>query len=384
MISVKMDLAENPYQILIGDQILTQLGETLRPFDLGEEAVVVTNPVIRQHHGKPLADSLERAGLSVKFIEVPAGEESKSAAQAFALIERIAEYHVQKRVFLLAFGGGVVGDLTGYVAAAYRRGIPYVQVPTTLLAQVDSAIGGKVAIDLPAGKNLVGAFYQPRLVLSDVSLLASLDQRQIQNGLAEAVKYGVICDRNFFDYIEANIEKLVARNSKALTEVVANCSRIKARVVMNDEKETKGMRTILNFGHTVGHAIEGASRFQDYQHGEAVALGMRVALNISQRLGVISPASVQRVEALLTAAGLPERIEHLTVKEILKCMAHDKKFHGAKNKFVLATGIGSVKVVSDVAPDMIETAIKTYLAAAPAKAGTGLGRGAGRPEPEKN
>ena len=358
MINIKVDLGENSYAIMIGHKSLPELGARLKPFGLGDDAVIITNPVVRKLHGKALNTALKKGGFTTKFFEVPDGEESKSAAQAFDLIEKIAGYNVRRKIFIVAFGGGVIGDLAGYVAAAYRRGIPYVQVPTTLLAQIDSAIGGKVAIDLPTGKNLVGAFYQPRLVYSDVSLLSTLDQRQIRNGLAEVIKYGAICDRNFFDYVYNHADKLLALDAKILQEVVANCSRIKAKVVMNDEREVKGMRTILNFGHTVGHAIETANRYKDYQHGEAVALGMRVAAGISVRLGLISPNSVEKLNSLIAAVGLPERIKYVSLSDILKYMQHDKKFSGKKNRFVLLTGIGSVKVMEGVDPQEVEAAIK--------------------------
>ncbi len=361
MINIKVDLGENSYSIVIDHKSLQEVGGKLKPLNVGDDAVIITNPVIKQLHGKTLNASLKKAGFSTKFFEVPDGEESKSADQAFDLIEKIAGYNVKRKIFIVAFGGGVIGDLAGYVAAAYRRGIPYVQIPTTLLAQIDSAIGGKVAIDLPTGKNLVGAFYQPRLVFSDVSLLATLDKRQICNGLAEVIKYGAICDRNFFDYIYQHVQQILDLDPKVLKEIVANCSRIKAKVVMNDEREVKGVRTILNFGHTVGHAIEGANKYKDYQHGESVALGMRIAADISVRMGLISPNSVERLNDLITAVGLPERIKYVSLNDILKFMEHDKKFSGKKNKFVLLTGLGSVKVIEGVEKEYIEAAIKNYL-----------------------
>ncbi|MFA5260973.1 MAG: 3-dehydroquinate synthase [Candidatus Omnitrophota bacterium] len=361
MINIKVDLGENSYEIMIGHKNLPELGLRLKSLRLGDDAVIITNPVVQQLHGKALSMSLKKGGFTTKFLEVPDGEESKSAAQAFNLIEQVAGYNVKRKIFIVAFGGGVIGDLAGYVAAAYRRGVPYVQIPTTFLAQIDSAIGGKVAIDLPSGKNLVGAFYQPKLVFSDVALLSTLDQRQIRNGLAEVIKYGAICDRNFFDFVYNNADKLLALDAKALKEVVASCSRIKAKIVMNDEREIKGMRTILNFGHTIGHAIETANRYKDYQHGEAVALGMRVAAGISVRLGLIGPNSAEKINNLITAVGLPERIKYVSLSDILKYMEHDKKFTGKKNRFVLLTGIGSVKVMEGVDLKEIEAAIKDVM-----------------------
>lgn len=361
MLSVRVDLRENSYDIVIGSQILQDLGERLKRLDIGADAVIITNPVIKRLHGGTIASGLKKNGFSVKFFTVPDGERSKSAGQAFRLIEEVAAYNVKKGVFIIAFGGGVIGDLAGYVAAAYKRGIPYVQVPTTLLAQIDSAIGGKVAVDLPCGKNLIGAFYQPRLVYSDTAVLSTLTRRQIRNGLSEAVKYGIICDRNLFDSIGKNVQKLLALDSRVIQEVIATCSRIKARIVMRDEKETQGLRTILNFGHTVGHAIEAANRFKDYHHGEAIALGMRVAADISRRLGLLKSRDAARIGDVLSDIGLPEKIKKSSLAAIFKHMAHDKKFKAGANRFVLTTGIGSVKVVEGVRRSTIQAAIKKYM-----------------------
>ena len=365
MLQVKVNLKENSYNIVIGNQILKDIGAALKDFVksnvIGQDAVIITNPIIKQRHGRILASSLKEHTFSVKFFEVPSGESSKSAQYAFDLIEKIAAYSVGKRIFIIAFGGGVVGDLGGYVAAAYKRGVPYIQVPTTLLAQIDSAIGGKVGIDLPCGKNLVGAFYQPLLVWSDVAVLSTLDDRQLRNGLAEAVKYGAICDKGLFDYIDNNLAKIQALNPQVMKEIVYHCTRIKAKVVMNDERDTKGIRTILNFGHTIGHAIEAANQYQNYHHGEAVALGMRVAAEISHRLGFLSVQHRDRLGTLLSKVGLPEKIENIGLADILKPMAHDKKFTGGKNKFLLITTIGSVKVVEGIKNGIIAAAIKANM-----------------------
>jgi len=357
MLTVKVDLSSNSYDILIGNKVLPELGAAVKALGLGTDAVIITNPVVKNHHGRAVTASLKQAGLTSTALEVPDGEASKSFASACELIEKIAAYDVGKDLFVVALGGGVIGDLAGFVAAIYKRGVPYIQIPTTLLAQVDSSIGGKVAIDLPVGKNLVGAFYQPRMVFSDMATLTTLDRRQIINGLAEVVKYAVICDKKFFEFLEKNVAKLLELEPKVFTEVIATCSRFKARIVASDERETKGVRTILNFGHTTGHAIEAANQFRDYQHGEAVALGMRVAVEISQQLGLIQPDGVERINRLLSQLGLPERIEHVTVAEIMTHMRHDKKFKGKKNKFVLTTGMGGVKVVEGVDPTVIEAAV---------------------------
>lgn len=349
------------YQIAIGHSTLAKLGAAVKALNIGQDAVVITNPGIRRLHGQVLSAGLKKAGMSVKFLEVPDGEQSKSAGVALDLIDAIAPYAVNRKVFIIAFGGGVIGDLAGFVAAIYKRGVPLVQVPTTLLAQIDSAIGGKVGVDLPVGKNLIGAFYQPRLVWSDVNLLSTLDERQIRNGLAEAVKYGVICDKRLFDFIGAHVEDLLVRKPQILTEVVWNCSQIKAKVVMSDEKETRGLRTVLNFGHTVGHAVEAAASYNRYHHGEAVALGMRVAADISCQMSLMPKKAAQEIGVVLSRIGLPEKIEGVTLTQILKTMRHDKKFVGNKNRFVLAARVGSVKVVDHVPLDTIKAAIKRFL-----------------------
>jgi len=361
MKTVNVFLKENAYKIVIGQRILARLGARLKSMKVGTDGVVITSPVIRRHHGRALVAGLKKEGFSVKFFEVPEGEQSKSAKVAFLLMEQIARYDSNKSVFIVAFGGGVIGDLAGYVAATYRRGVPYVQVPTTFLAQIDSAIGGKVAIDLPVGKNLVGAFYQPRIVWSDISVLSTLDRRQMRNGLAEAVKYGLIADKKLFSYIARYHRRLLDLQPAALKHVIARCSRIKSEVVMADEKETKGLRTILNFGHTVGHALEAAGGYNRYHHGEAVALGMRVAAEISRQKGMLSAVDCKKLNGLLSDIGLPEKIKGVSLMNILRIMQHDKKFKKCKNRFVLAQKIGKVKVVAGVSPSVIQKAILTYM-----------------------
>lgn len=360
-LNLKVNLREHSYKIVIGRNILTTLGVELKGLNLSGEALVITHPLLKKLYGKTLEKSLAEQGFGVKFFEVPQGEASKSSKVFIGLLEKIARHSVNKNIFIVAFGGGVIGDLSGFVASVYRRGVAYVQVPTTLLAQIDSAIGGKTAIDLPVGKNLVGTFYQPKLVLSDAVLLGTLDKRQIRNGLSEAVKYGVIADRRLFDYISRNVAKLLNSDAKVLEEIVYQSSRIKAKVVEQDEKETRGLRTVLNFGHTVGHAIEAAGQFSVYQHGEAVALGMRVAAQLSVRLKLLTAKEEAILSGLLSDIGLPEKITGVKFSEILKHMMHDKKFQSGKPRFVLCTGLGSVKVVDGVLLPDIRAAIKTCL-----------------------
>ena len=359
--TIPVALRQNPYAIVVDTGHLSALGGYLSKLAMGNDAVVITNPVVRRLHGRGLFDGLKKAGFSVKILTVPDGEASKSAGVAFDLMERIARYDCLKRVFVVAFGGGVIGDLAGYVAAAYKRGIPYVQVPTTFLAQIDSAIGGKVAVDLPVGKNLVGAFHQPKVVWSDVSVLGTLSVRQIRNGLAEALKYGVIADRSFFDYLGRHIDNIFAADPKVLKRVVCRCSEIKAGVVVADEKETRGLRTILNFGHTIGHAIEAAGQFERYQHGEAIALGMRAAVDISRELGLLREAEADRIKQALVEVGLPFKMEGIAPAMVMRLMRHDKKFISGKNRFVLARAIGKVVVREGVPDAVIRKAVKALM-----------------------
>jgi len=358
MKTISVPLKSNKYNIVVGRNMLSKLGLRLKGLKIGKDAIIITNPAINKFHGKALISGLKKSGFSIKVLEVPAGERSKSVKVAFRLIEEIARYDCFKKVFIIAFGGGVVGDLAGYVAAAYKRGIPYVQVPTTLLAQVDSAIGGKVAIDLPMGKNLVGAFYQPHLVWSDISVLSTLTKRQVRNGLAEVVKYGVITDQSFFKYITLNYVKLLNNDSQALMYVVERSSRIKRNIVVEDEKDINGKRAILNFGHTIGHAIEAASKFNRYDHGEAITLGMRCAADISYQKKLCSNDDVSRLNHLLSCIGLPEHIQKIKTLDIFRFMKHDKKFLSGKNRFVLMTRIGKVEIFENISRKMIAKAIK--------------------------
>jgi 3-dehydroquinate synthase len=360
MKTVNVRLKENSYKIMIGSGITAQLPSAIASLKVGRDAVIITDKSVAKLHGRRVEAVLKAKGFTAKTFAVSAGEKSKSASVAMRLIEQIAQYDVDKKIFIIALGGGVVGDLAGFVAAVYKRGIPYIQMPTTLLAQIDSAIGGKVAIDLSVGKNLTGAFYQPRLVFSDVKFLTTLDKRQIQNGLAEAVKYGVILDAKLFAYLEKNCAKFLSLNPAVLAQVVLDCSLIKAEVVSKDERETKGLRMILNFGHTLGHAVENAGQYNQYHHGEAVALGMRMAAFISCRRGMLPLEDHQRINALLSKIGLPELVKGVSHAKILNAMRHDKKFIAGKNRFVLARRIGKVSVMTGIPLPQIQEAISAY------------------------
>ena len=349
------------YTITIDHGILGKFPQSIRGLGLGKDALIITHPCIGRLYGAPLTSALKKAGYTVKIFNVPEGEKSKSANVALRLLKQISAYDVDKKIFIIALGGGVVGDLAGFVAAIYKRGVPYIQVPTTFLAQIDSSIGGKTAIDLVAGKNLVGAFYQPKLVFADTKVLKTLDKRQVRNGLAEAIKYGVIGDAKLFGFIEANHKKFLKGDIEVLNFIVRRCAGIKAGIVSKDEKETKGLRTVLNFGHTVGHAVEAASRYDQYHHGESVGLGMRVAARISVMMGLLTGSQELRINRLITSVGLPKKIKGIRLAKILDLMRHDKKFAAGHNRFVLVEKIGKAVVVKDIPVPIITRAIQAYL-----------------------
>lgn len=364
MRTIKLNLKERSYNIIIGSNIIKSLGKYIRKPDVGRDAYIITNAYIKNKYGRTLNSALKDSGFDARFKVVADTEKSKSIGIAALIIKDIARYDTKRRIFIIAFGGGVIGDLAGFIASIYKRGIPYIQVPTTLLAQVDSSIGGKTAVDLIQAKNLVGAFYQPRLVFSDTDFLKSLDLRQVRSGLAEVIKYGIIKDERLFAYLEKRfkdalhfLKRLCFKNA-VLEYIVGRCSRIKAEIIEQDEREQKGIRTILNFGHTLGHAIEAAVDFKRYNHGEAIALGMLVACDLSERLRFISAETSQRIEGLIKTVGLPTRIEKVSIYDVIKAYYHDKKFIGSKNRFVLIEGIGRTKIVENIPLEIIKDVLK--------------------------
>jgi len=358
MHTIKLDLKERSYSIIVGNNIMKFLPGYLKKLRLGSDAYIITNAAIKKRFGTTLENTLKQSGFSVRFKLVPDTEKSKSIEMSSRVIEDIAQYDLGRRIFIIAFGGGVIGDLAGFIASVYKRGIPYIQIPTTLLAQVDSSIGGKTAVDLSEGKNLVGAFYQPRLVSSDVRFLATLEQRQIRAGLAEVIKYGIIKDPQLFSFLENKFNAVLARKLSALEFIVRRCSSIKAGIVQRDEREEKRLRTILNFGHTAGHAIEAASNYKRYNHGEAIALGMLIATGISERLNLIEEKVSRRIEELIKKVGLPTRINRISLESIINAHYRDKKFIGTKNRFVLINGIGRTKIVENIPLEIIKTEIR--------------------------
>lgn len=362
MNTVRVYLGDRSYDILIGEGLLSKSGGIIKRLKIGNDAVIITNETLKRNYGKTLYNSLARSGISAKFELVPDSEKAKSSKVLLKALSHIASYDKNRNIFIIALGGGVIGDLAGFVAAIYKRGVPYVQIPTTLLAQVDSSVGGKVAIDLPIAKNLVGAFYQPKIVISDTSLLMSLSSRQVRNGLAEIIKYGAIKDGSLFSYLEKNYKKAVALNRSVISHLIIKSVLIKARLVGEDELDKIGKRIILNYGHTIGHAIEAASTYSNrYNHGEAIAIGMCIAADIACRLKLLKRSDSERIESLIRNCGLPTRIKNLSLDRIYEAQLHDKKFERNTNRFVLLHAIGKAGIAKAVPSRIVKESIHRHL-----------------------
>jgi 3-dehydroquinate synthase len=343
-----VNLSERSYDIEIGSGNLGGLGAFLSQRCQLTHAIVITDTNVEHPHARRCAHSLTEAGARVDVEIVAAGEASKSIAVADRLWQRMLQYGADRKSVVVAAGGGVTGDLAGFVAATYARGVAFVQVPTTLLAQVDSSVGGKVAVNLPAAKNMVGAFWQPLGVLIDTDVLDTLPAREYRAGLAEVVKYGVILDAEFFAYLEDHAERINARHPDVLRYVVARCCRLKADVVENDEREETGLRAVLNYGHTFAHAIEAETGYGEFLHGEAVAIGMLAASRLAERLGRVDRRFTQRQRDLLDRLQLPVDMPPLDRQVLLAAMRRDKKVAHGRLRFVLPTRMGHVELVADV------------------------------------
>jgi 3-dehydroquinate synthase len=358
MRTVEVSLGTRSYPILIGENSLDALGKQCARMKLGRRCAIISDANVARRYAKPAIASLKASGFEVAAVTLPPGETSKSLRMVERCYDQLARHRLERNSFIIAFGGGVIGDLAGFVAATYLRGIQFVQVPTSLLAQVDSSVGGKVGVNLKAGKNLVGAFYQPRLVLCDLSALATLSARQFRSGVAEVIKYGIIFDAPLFARLERDLPLLLKRDTRVLADVVARCCEIKAEVVGQDERET-GLRAILNFGHTIGHAIEAIFGYGKYLHGEAISIGQVAAAKLSVRAAGLSAAEVARIQRLFARAGLPTEIK-LTparVQTLIDAMRLDKKVTGGEVKFVLARRIGQVELGHKIAPEWIAEAL---------------------------
>jgi len=348
MHTVKVRLGERSYDIEIGAG-LEKTGERLTGLGFGRKVALVTNPTVKKLYGQRVVDSLKAAGFVVMSIEVPDGEQFKNLDWANAIYTALLTNFFDRTCALVALGGGVIGDLTGFAAATFMRGVPFAQVPTTLLAMVDSSVGGKTGVNHPMGKNMIGAFHQPKKVLMDLSVLASLPKEEFLSGMAEVIKYGVIRDAAFFEYLDQNREKILALDPDALEHIIQRSCEIKAEVVSSDEREG-GLRAILNYGHTIGHAIETAENYT-MRHGHAVAIGMVIASRLARRTGLCDASVPGRVEMLIKAYGLPTDFSALgrkpAARELMGIVQGDKKAEGGKVKFVLPKKIGEAVVTKE-------------------------------------
>jgi 3-dehydroquinate synthase len=343
-IILQVDLGERAYPITIGQSLLGNAELVARNIP-GRRAAIVTNTTVAPLYLERLTASLKAAGKEVTPIVLPDGEEEKNWANLMRIFDVLLAEKCDRKTTLIALGGGVIGDMTGFAAATYMRGVPFVQVPTTLLAQVDSSVGGKTGINHPLGKNMIGAFYQPQAVIADTLTLNTLPPRELSAGLAEVIKHGAIIDAAFFDWIEANIGKLLARDAEALAHAIKRSCEIKAEVVRQDEREG-GLRAILNFGHTFGHAIEAGLGYGTWLHGEAVGCGMVMAAELSQRLGYIDAAAKARLAALVQAAGLPTVAPDLGAERWIELMLVDKKNEAGQIKFILLKPLGTAIITT--------------------------------------
>ena len=356
---IRVDLEARSYDIDIAAGLIASgmAGERLAALANGGRVCLVTHPELHDWYAAPLAAQLSALGNAPILLSVPSGEQAKTLATVAQLYSGFAGARLDRKSLIVAVGGGVLGDMAGFAAATYMRGLDFVQVPTTLLAQVDSSVGGKTGVDLPEGKNLVGAFHQPRAVLIDPDTLHTLPDRERRSGLAEVVKYGIIYDEAFFTRIKNDMDLLLRGDADAITHIIARSCAIKADVVGQDETE-QGLRAILNFGHTIGHALEAVTRYERWKHGEAISIGMVSACLIGQEVGVTPPAVTRQTIEILQAAGLPTAFPaDIPIDAVLDAAQQDKKTVGGKLRFVLAQGIGTVQVGCDVPEPALRAAL---------------------------
>ncbi len=360
MQTLTVDLADRSYPIHIGPGLLER-ADLLAPHLAQPRAAIVTNTTVGPLYLDRLRGVLEAAGVEVIPVVLPDGEAYKNWETLNLIFDALLTHRAERKTTLIALGGGVIGDLTGFAAACYQRGVPFVQVPTTLLAQVDSSVGGKTGINHPLGKNMIGAFYQPRVVLADTDTLNTLPDRELSAGLAEVIKYGLIRDLPFLEWLEANMERLVARDTQALTYAIYESCRNKAEVVAADERES-GQRALLNLGHTFGHAIEAGMGYGNWLHGEAVAAGTLLAADLSRRLGLISADNVARMADLFRRARLPVEAPALGADAYMNFMGVDKKVEGGRMRFVLFRRPGEAFLTGDVPADALRATLTEAVA----------------------
>ncbi|MEP6943511.1 MAG: 3-dehydroquinate synthase [Betaproteobacteria bacterium] len=359
MRTLTVALGERSYPVHVGSGLLER-ADALLPSMRSRRAIVVTNPTVAQWHLAPLRGALSRAGVHCDAIVIAEGEAHKDWTTLNSIHTRLIELGAERSSLLIALGGGVVGDVAGFAAASYQRGMPLLQIPTTLLAQVDSSVGGKTAINHPLGKNMVGAFYQPSAVIIDTATLSTLPERELAAGVAEVIKYGAACDAGFFAWIEARLDDVRSRDGAALEHAVFESCRIKAAIVAGDERES-GERALLNFGHTFAHAIEAASGYDgSWLHGEAVSAGMVLASELSTRVTGLARVESARVEALLRRANLPVRAPALGAARYMELMARDKKVEAGKLRFVILKSLGHAVLRGDIAREDIDAVLRSH------------------------
>jgi len=347
-IACTVETATQSYPVFVSYGLLDKIGGKMRQAVLFGRATIISDDNVFSIYGNKVAGTLKDAGFDVNFFIVPPGEETKNMGYAIKVYDFLAERRAERDDIIIALGGGMVGDLAGFVAATFLRGMPWIQVPTSLVAMVDASIGGKVGVNHPEGKNLIGAFYQPTLVLADPQTLTTLTQRELVSGWAEVIKHGMILDKEFLEFLETNVNKLTKLEPEALARAVARSAAIKARIVNQDEKEREGKRTILNYGHTIAHGLETATQYRRFLHGEAVAIGMVGAARLSQQLGLMPEAAVERQQVLLQKFGLPIGFSDLNLTEVTRAMELDKKTKGKAIRWVLLQDIGRTVIRSDV------------------------------------
>jgi 3-dehydroquinate synthase len=353
----RVELGDRSYSVFVGSGILHTLATVLAKLGISGPVVVITDRTVARRYLRPLHQHLSAGGCDVLAITLPPGEDQKSLKTAQQVYTRMLEKKIGRSAAIIALGGGVVGDLAGFVAATYQRGIRLVHLPTSLLAQVDSAIGGKTGVNHELGKNMIGAFHQPKVVVADVDVLKTLPKREILCGLGEIIKYGVILDESLFSFVEINWNRLVRCEKESMIHVVSQCARMKSELVSRDEREVS-VRVILNCGHTIGHALEAAGKYRSIKHGEAVLLGLAAESFIAREMGLLAPGDFERIVALIRQ--LPVKVR-LSVKGslFLSLIGRDKKTRAGKNRFVLPVRIGKTTVVEDVKPDLIRAAVRS-------------------------
>lgn len=354
---VRVDLGERSYSIILGYNILPQCVSMLKEYRLEKDVFIISDSNVYGLYGTFLEDLLVKEGYRTHKFILPVGEEAKSWTQAGAVLKTMLEENLGRKAGVIALGGGVVGDLAGFAAALYRRGIPLVQIPTTLLAQVDSSIGGKVAVNHPLGKNMIGTFYQPEAVWSDLAILNSLPQDEWIAGLAEVLKYAIIWDYDLLCFLEEQDREILKRNPAVTAYVIEKCCRIKAEIVSRDEKD-EGLRNILNFGHTIGHALESATEFKRYKHGEAVAVGMAGALELAVSMGLLDCESLEKVRDLLHKWGLPTAFPKNMLDAVYRKLNYDKKVLEKQRVFILPTSLGQVVIRKGIPEELLRKSLE--------------------------